>query len=104
MIRKAFLMQVNPDQHEEYRKRHNPIWEELELVLKSHGVHNYSIFLNPESSQLFAYVEIEDEERWNAVAQTDICKKWWSHMCSIMPSNPDNSPVSIELTEVFHLD
>ncbi|MBZ0255855.1 L-rhamnose mutarotase, partial [bacterium] len=26
MIRKAFLMQVNPDQHEEYQKRHNPIW------------------------------------------------------------------------------
>ena len=80
MIRKAFLMQVNPDQHEEYRKRHNPIWEELELVLKSHGY--IIIRFKPESSQLFAYVEIEDEERWNAVAQTDICKKWWSHMAA----------------------
>ncbi|CAK5470224.1 L-rhamnose mutarotase [Escherichia coli] len=26
MIRKAFVMQVNPDAHEEYQRRHNPIW------------------------------------------------------------------------------
>ncbi len=24
MIRKAFVMQVNPDAHEEYQRRHNP--------------------------------------------------------------------------------
>ncbi|EPV6314413.1 L-rhamnose mutarotase, partial [Shigella flexneri] len=24
MIRKAFVMQVNPDAHEEYQSRHNP--------------------------------------------------------------------------------
>jgi L-rhamnose mutarotase len=103
MIRKAFLMQVNPDQHEEYEKRHNPIWPELEDVLKSHGVHKYSIFLEPNSHQLFAYVELEDEEQWNAIAQTEICQKWWAYMKDIMPTHPDNSPLSQELTEVFHL-
>ncbi|MDP8244749.1 MAG: L-rhamnose mutarotase [Candidatus Hinthialibacter antarcticus] len=104
MIRKAFLMKVNPDQHEEYLKRHNPIWPELEDVLKSHGVHHYSIFLEPETNQLFATVEIEDEERWNQIANTDVCKRWWTHMKSIMPSNVDNSPISTPLQEVFHLD
>ena len=29
MIRKAFVMQVNPDAHEEYERRHNPIWPEF---------------------------------------------------------------------------
>ena len=104
MIRKAFVMEVNPDQHEEYQKRHSPIWPELEDVLRSHGVHNYSIFLNPETSQLFAYVEIEDESRWQSIAQTDVCRKWWAHMREIMPSNPDNSPISKDLQEVFHID
>ncbi len=46
MIRKAFVMQVNPDAHEEYQRRHNPIWPELEAVLKSHGAHNYAIYLD----------------------------------------------------------
>jgi len=104
MIRKAFVMHVNPDQHEEYRKRHTPIWPELEKTLQAHGVHNYSIFLDPDSSRLFAYVEVEDESRWEQIGQTPICKKWWAHMHAIMPSNPDHSPGSKELREVFHMD
>lgn len=104
MIRKAFVMSVNAGQEEEYEKRHRPIWPELEAVLKEHGAHNYSIFLHPETHQLFGYVEIEDEARWDAIAQTAICRKWWAHMQEIMPSNPDNSPISQELREVFHID
>ena len=103
-IRKAFLMRVNPDQHEEYHRRHSPIWSKLESVLKSHGVRNYSIYLHPETSQLFAYVEIEDESLWPSIAETPVCKKWWAHMRDVMPSNPDNSPVSADLKEVFHID
>lgn len=62
MIRKAFVMQVNPDAHEEYQRRHNPIWPELEAVLKSHGAHNYAIYLDKARNLLFATVEIESEE------------------------------------------
>ncbi|MBN1515116.1 L-rhamnose mutarotase [Candidatus Sumerlaeota bacterium] len=104
MIRKAFKMQVFPEFHAEYEKRHNPIWPELEQTLKDHGAHNYSIFLDTETNALFAYVEIEDEERWNSIASTDVCQRWWKHMGDVMPSNPDNSPVSSDLKEVFHID
>lgn len=104
MIRKAFVMSVNPGQEEEYERRHNPVWPEVAALLKEHGVRNYSIFLHPETRQLFAYAEIEDEARWNAVAQTAVCKKWWARMKDIMPSNPDNSPVASGLREVFHMD
>ena len=104
MIRKAFLMTVHADAHEEYERRHRPIWTELETVLKDHGVHNYSIYLEPSTSQLFGYAEIESEGRWAAIAETDECKRWWAFMMGIMPSNADNSPISEELTEVFHLD
>jgi L-rhamnose mutarotase len=104
MIRKAFVMSVHEGFEEEYEKRHSPIWPELEQVLKSHGAHNYSIFLHPETRQLFAFVEIEDEARWNQVAQTEVCQRWWKYMGEVMPSNPDNSPVAQELKEVFHLD
>lgn len=103
MIRKAFVMSVNAGSETEYEKRHTPVWPEMEKTLKAHGVHNYSIFLHPETRQLFAYVEIEDEARWNAIAQTPVCRKWWAHMKDVMPSNPDNSPESLELKEVFHL-
>ena len=104
MIRKALVMQVHPGKHAEYRKRHNPIWPELEATLREHGAHNYSIFLDSATNQLFAYVEIESQKRWDSVAKTAICKKWWKHMREIMPSNQDNSPVSKELKEVFHME
>jgi L-rhamnose mutarotase len=103
-IRKAFVMSVNPGQEAEYEKRHRPIWPELEITLKEHGVVTYSIFLLPQTHQLFAYVEFEDEAQWNSVAQTPVCKKWWAYMKEVMPSNPDNSPVSTELKEVFHIE
>ena len=104
MIRKAFVMSVNADRHEEYERRHNPIWPELEAAIKAHGVHNYSIYLDAETSKLFAYAEVESEEQWASIAEEEICKKWWRHMREIMPSNPDNSPIAKDLREVFHLD
>jgi L-rhamnose mutarotase len=103
MIRKAFILGVHPDQHAEYKRRHNPIWPELQKTLKDHGVHNYSIFLDAQTNQLFGYVEIENEERWAAIASTEVCRKWWRHMSDIMPANPDNSPVAREVQQVFFL-
>ena len=104
MIRKAFRMSVNADRHDEYVRRHNPIWRELEDVLLAHGVRRYSIYLDPQTSDLFAYAEIDSEERWRAIASTEVCRRWWRHMRQIMPSNPDGSPVSRELREVFHIE
>jgi len=104
LIRKGFVMGIFPGQAEEYLRRHNPIWPELEAALKEHGVLSYSIFLCAPTRQLFAYVELEDEQKWNAMAETDICGKWWAHMKDLMPANPDNSPVSVDLQEVFHIE
>ncbi|SHJ22864.1 L-rhamnose mutarotase [Pseudozobellia thermophila] len=103
MIRKAFKMKVYSEQVAEYIRRHNPIWPELETALKEHGTNNYSIFIDPQSNCLFAYVETVSENQWNAIAQTEICQKWWKYMADLMETNPDDSPVSLELTEVFHL-
>ena len=72
--------------------------------MKQHGFHNYSIFLDSETNNLFGYAEIESEELWKRIAATDSCHRWWEYMKDIMETNPDDSPVSIGLDEVFHLD
>jgi len=104
VIRKAFRMSVHPGHEAEYEHRHRPIWHELEDVLIGHGVRSYSIYLDPATDDLFGYVEIDSEERWAAIASTDVCRRWWTFMKDIMPANPDNSPVSRELREVFHIE
>ncbi|QRG67168.1 L-rhamnose mutarotase [Brevibacillus choshinensis] len=103
MIRKAFVMHVFGDCHEEYQRRHDEIWPEMVEMLKEYGAHDYSIFLDPTSNRLFAYLVIEDEERWSKTAETEICQKWWAYMKDVMETNEDHSPVSLELKEVFYL-
>lgn len=103
MIRKAFKMHVYPDQVNDYISRHNPIWAELQIVLKEHGVHNYNIFLDRDTNVLFAYVEVESESKWNAIAHNEICKAWWAYMADVMDTNKDNSPIIQELEHVFYL-
>jgi L-rhamnose mutarotase len=104
MIRKAFIMTLRSGQEAEYHRRHNPIWPELQDVLKNHGVHNYSIFLDRDTGKLFGYVEIESEERWQQIAKTPECRRWWDSMSPLMECNSDASPVAVELHEMFHMD
>lgn len=104
MMRKAFRMRVLDGKHAEYERRHSPIWEELADVLRKHGAHRYSIYLDEGDGSLFGYVEIEDEVRWNAIADTPACRRWWTYMSDIMPVHADDSPRSVELREVFHLE
>jgi L-rhamnose mutarotase len=98
-------MTLKPGMETEYERRHNhnPIWPELQSVLFKAGVRNYSIFLHIDKLQLFAYAKIEDEEQWNAIAQTSICREWWAHMAELMETNEDTSPQAADCTEVFHL-
>jgi L-rhamnose mutarotase len=104
VIRKAFLMTLKPGHQEEYERRHNPIWPELEEVLKSYGVSNYSIFLDRQTERLFAYAEIESEDQWQRIAETDACRRWWAYMSGLMLVNDDQSPVAVNLDEVFHIE
>ncbi|CAH1001848.1 L-rhamnose mutarotase [Neolewinella maritima] len=103
MIRKAFKMRVFPEQLAEYTRRHQPIWPELQEVLKAHGVSNYSIFHDAETHALLGYAEVASDEQWAAIAGTDVCQRWWQYMRELMETNADASPVSVELREVFHL-
>ena len=96
-------MSVDPGEEGEYERRHRPVWPELEAALVQHGVRTYSIFLDPHTNDLFGYVEITGEDQWKAIGATDVCRRWWRHMRDLMPTNPDASPVSRDLREVFHL-
>lgn len=104
MIRKSFKMHLYDGMAEEYERRHNLLWPEMKEMIREYGGRNYSIFLDSETNVLYGYIEIEEEERWAESADTPINRKWWDYMADIMDTNPDNSPVSVDLKPVFHLD
>lgn len=101
---KGFKMKLYEGMSKEYEKRHNLLWPEMIDMIHEYGGKNYSIFLDEETNILFGYIEIENEEKWAKGADTVINRKWWDFMADIMETNPDNSPVAIDLKPVFHLD
>ena len=110
---KGFKMKLYEGQEAEYERRHNLLWPEMKDMIHEHGGKNYTIFLDKETLTLFGYIEIEDEFAFQKtegeggsqdLGNTEIVQKWWDYMADIMETNPDNSPVSIDLKTVFHLD
>lgn len=104
MIRKMFQMKLFPGHEAEYERRHNALWPEMKDMLHEYGGHNYSIWLDQDTLTLNGYLEIEDEALWAKSANTAINRKWWDYMADIMETNPDNSPVSKDLRELFFLE
>ncbi len=104
MSKTAFKMKLNPGFKEEYKKRHDEIWPELKALLKNNGINDYTIFLDEETNTLFAVQKQEGLASSQDLSDNPVVKKWWAFMADIMETNPDNSPVSIPLTEVFHMD
>ena len=104
MKRLAFKMQLNPGQKEEYKKRHKEIWPDLKKLLNDAGINEYSIFLDEETNTLFAFQKVSGVAGSQNLGETEIMKKWWNYMADIMETNPDNSPVTIELEEVFYME
>lgn len=104
MQRLAFKMYLNEGQKAVYQKRHSEIWPELRQLLKDAGVSEYSIFLDEETNILFAFQKVSGDAGSQDLGQTEIVQKWWAFMADVMKTNPDNSPVSIPLEEVFYME
>jgi L-rhamnose mutarotase len=100
----AFRMKLYPGQEAEYKRRHENIWPELKKLLLDAGIKEYHIFLDKETYTLFAFQKISGENNSQDLGKHPVVQKWWDYMADIMETNPDNSPVSIALEEVFCLE
>ena len=103
MPRIAFKMKLHAGQEAEYRRRHDALWPELETLLKETGIADYSIFLDEKTLDLFGVLNIENPVRLDDLPQHPVMQRWWAYMADIMETNPDNSPLSQPLREVFYL-
>lgn len=99
----AFKMTLFSGQEAEYKKRHDELWPDLQALLKATGISEYSIFLDETTNSLFGVLKAEDPKALDNLPSHAVMQKWWAYMGDIMASNPDNSPVSVPLKEVFYM-
>jgi L-rhamnose mutarotase len=104
MQRVAFKMKMTPGMKAEYKRRHNEIWPGIAELIKKSGISDYSIFLDEETNILFGIQKVEGNVGSQDLGFNEIQKQWWDYMSDIMDVNPDNSPVTVYLEEVFHMD
>ncbi len=104
MKRVALKMKIHQGKVDEYKRRHDELWPELEELLKATTISDYGIFLDEETHILFASLKIENEDLLQKLPQNTIIKRWWAYMADIMETNEDNSPKSVDLKEVFYLE
>ena len=103
MKRLAFKMKLKPGFREEYIKRHNEVWPGIVELIRKSGISEYSIFLDEATNILFGVQKVEGNVSSQELGAVEIQQKWWDYMSDIMEVNPDNSPVTIPLEEVFYL-
>ncbi|HET6412123.1 MAG TPA: L-rhamnose mutarotase [Anaeromyxobacter sp.] len=104
MQRFAFKMKLKPGAVEEYARRHASLWPELAELLRNSGIGDYSIYFDPDTDTLFAVQRQAGAASSQDLGANAVVRRWWDHMADLMVTNPDRSPVSVPLREVFHLD
>ena len=103
MQRVAFKMKLFKGFEEEYKRRHDALWPDLQALLQQAGIKDYSIFLDETTNSLFGVMGVNDSKELDNLADNEVMKRWWNYMADIMETNADHSPVSIPLKEVFYL-
>ncbi|MCB6180062.1 L-rhamnose mutarotase [Rhodobacter sp. Har01] len=103
MQRHAFKMFLNPGAGAEYIRRHDEIWPELVALLRDAGISNYSIHLDRETGVLFGYLERRDDHGMASLPDHPVMRRWWAFMGDLMQTNPDGSPVAVDLAETFYM-
>ena len=98
----AFRMKLKPGVIEEYRRRHDELWPELASALRAAGIHDYSIFLDPETLHLFAVLKLRPDHRRDELPDLPVMRRWWSYMADLMETKPDQRPREWPLLPMFH--
>ncbi|NND43582.1 MAG: L-rhamnose mutarotase [Boseongicola sp.] len=88
MTQHAWVLGVKPGYEDEYKRRHDELWPEMEDALRASGITSYTIFRH--GLTLFGYFETDDLDATIAALKTDpVNAKWSEHMGPIMDIDID---------------
>ena len=102
MERYAWKAILKDGKLDEYRRRHDAIWQEMKAVLAEAGIRNYTIW-NTEN-ELFGYYECEKGIAYAARVQAEspVVARWNEYMKDVMTMDADpETGAQPKLTKVF---
>ena len=102
MIRRAFTMRLKPNASTEYRHHHDNVWPELVKEIERSGIASITTFQRDQD--LFLVSEINNEQAWDRLWNSEIHRKWAEVMEPLMNLRDDGIVDAGELTEIFNLE
>ena len=105
MERYAWKATIKEGMREEYKRRHDEIWQEMKDLLKAAGIRNYSIWNT--GDELFGYYECEKGVAYAAKMQAEspVVAKWNEYMKDVMVMDVDpETGAQPLLREMFYLE
>lgn len=105
MEKYAWKAKIKEGTEKEYIKRHNEIWQEMKIVLKSAGIKNYTIWLS--GNELFGYYECENGVEYATKVQREsqVVAKWNEYMSDILIMELDSQTgAQPRLKKVFEFE
>lgn len=106
MKRVGFILKVKEDLIDEYKRRHDDVWPEMQEALRRNGWHNYSLFMRHDGT-LFGYFETPDSFRaaLDGMEREEVNERWQREMAPFFEGTGLHADQMMdELVEVFHLD
>lgn len=84
MDKVVWRAKVRPGMKEEYKRRHDEIWDEMVMALKDAGICNYTIWMD--GDELFGYYECEKGVDYALSYQQEnpVVQKWEKSMEPVM--------------------
>ena len=84
----AWILKVRPGYEEEYKRRHDELWPELDAALRASGITSYHIFRH--GLDLIGYFETDDlEATISYLADDPVNARWAEYMAPIMDIDID---------------
>lgn len=89
MEKYAWKATILEGQIEEYKRRHDNLWQEMKDVLKEAGICNYTIW--NVGNEVFGYYECEFgiEHAARVQRESDVVKRWDEYMKDVMVMEMD---------------
>ena len=106
MQRVGFILKVDQDRVEEYKRRHQSVWPEMKKALRRNGWLNYSLFIRDDAT-LFGYFETPEslEAALEGMEGEEVNRRWQGEMAPFFEGTGLHADRMMEeLAEVFHLD
>jgi len=104
MERLCFTFEVYEGKEEEYKRRHDEIWPELEEAITESGFHNYSLFRR--GTQVVGYAECHPDVATAAakIGSYEVNTRWSEWFEEVIVNLTDGNGSLMLMTEVWHQD